>query len=487
MSSEAPQQSGGKFSFLSSPYYSPQGQLMSEASPHQTHWHKAMAYGSLGDLENSVYTMASPAPLSKANTSFCLDLFKWLNDIDTAANVFFSPFSISSALAMLMLGTKGNTHTQMSEVLCFTETKTPKQAEIRKDSPMQSQMQTRLQMQTQYQQSSRLPQYLLKCLKPQESKDDVHAGFSQLLSALNTPDAQYSLSIANRLYGEQSYQFVKDFLEETRKHYQAELESVDFRTSLEEVRVNINSWVQEQTQGKIKDLLAEDALDNGTILVLINAIYFKGNWDKRFEMDSTVDAEFRINKDETKPVKMMRQKSTFSFATIPEVNCQILEMPYEGKDLSMLIFLPNEIEDDNTGLERLEKELTYEKFVEWTRPDLMGQTEVEVRLPRFKMEETYNLNDVLKGMGMVDAFDVSKSDFSGLSPANDLVLSKVVHKAFVEVNEEGTEAAAATAVIVTERSIMIPVTFNADHPFLFFIRHNTNKAVLFAGRFCFPE
>ncbi|XP_034998519.1 leukocyte elastase inhibitor-like isoform X1 [Hippoglossus stenolepis] len=438
--------------------------------------------------------MASPAPLSKANTSFCLDLFKQLNDKDKAANVFFSPFSISSALAMLMLGTRGNTHTQISEVLCFTETKKPKQAEIRQDSPMQSQMQTRLQMQTQLQQTSRLPQYLLKvfsgcsqCLKPKDSPDDVHAGFSQLLSALNTPDAQFSLSIANRLYGEQSYQFVKDFLEETRKHYQAELESVDFRTSLEEVRVNINSWVQEQTQDKIKDLLAKDALDKGTMLVLINAIYFKGNWDKRFEMDSTLDAEFRISKDDTKPVKMMRQKSKFTFATIPEVNCQILEMPYEGKDLSMLIFLPNKIEDDTTGLERLEKELTYEKFVEWTSPDLMGQNEVEVRLPRFKMEETYNLNEVLKGMGMVDAFDVTKSDFSGMSPANDLVLSKVVHKAFVEVNEEGTEAAAATAVIVTERSIMIPVTFIADHPFLFFIRHNTNKAVLFAGRFCSPE
>uniref|UniRef100_A0A4W6G1X2 Serpin B6 n=1 Tax=Lates calcarifer TaxID=8187 RepID=A0A4W6G1X2_LATCA len=139
-----------------------------------------------------------------------------------------------------------------------------------------------------------------------------------------------------------------------------------------------------------------------------------------------------------------------------------------------------------TQMSELEKELTYEKFVEWTRPDLMGQTEVEVRLPRFKMEETYDLNKVLIGMGMVDAFSREKSDFSGMSSAIDLFLSKVVHKAFIEVNEEGTEAAAATAAAMSERSLMIPAMFIADHPFLFFIRHNTTMSVLFAGRFCSP-
>uniref|UniRef100_A0A4W6E580 Serpin B6 n=1 Tax=Lates calcarifer TaxID=8187 RepID=A0A4W6E580_LATCA len=185
---------------------------------------------------------------------------------------------------------------------------------------------------------------------------------------------------------------------------------------------------------------------------------------------------------------MMQQKSKFSLATIPEANCQILEMPYEGEDLSMLIFLPNEIEGDTTGLEKLEKELTYEKFVEWTRPDLMGQTEVEVRLPRFKMEETYDLNKVLIGMGMVDAFSREKSDFSGMSSAIDLFLSKVVHKAFIEVNEEGTEAAAATAAAMSERSLMIPAMFIADHPFLFFIRHNTTMSctLTFTSRCCCP-
>uniref|UniRef100_A0A667WGS2 Serpin B6 n=1 Tax=Myripristis murdjan TaxID=586833 RepID=A0A667WGS2_9TELE len=163
---------------------------------------------------------------------------------------------------------------------------------------------------------------------------------------------------------------------------------------------------------------------------------------------------------------------------------QILELPYKGKDLSMLIFLPYEMEDDTTGLEKLEKELTYEKFVEWTQPHKMYTVEVDVGLPRFKMEESYNLKDILTRMGMVDAFDVRMSDFSGMSPANDLVLSQVVHKAFVEVNEEGTKAAAATTSDIM-LCCGIP-TFIADHPFLFFIRHKPSMSVLFAGRFCSP-
>ncbi|XP_010776604.1 leukocyte elastase inhibitor-like [Notothenia coriiceps] len=430
-----------------------------------------------------------PSKISKANTTFALDLFKKLSDADKTANIFYSPFSISSALAMVMLGTRCKTSAQMSEVLCFTETHKPKElgAETTLQSPMQSQMQTRMQIQEQMQKTSRLPQYLRKCLKPEKDEDEVHAVFSKLLSELIKDDAPYALSLANRLYGEQSYQFVECFLEETKKYYNAELESVDFKASAEAVRVNINSWVEGQTQGKIKNVLAEGVVDNMTGLVLVNAIYFKGKWDKQFKEGSTVDAPFKMNKNDSKSVKMMQEKSKFLITSITEFNCQILEMPYKGKDLSMLIFLPNEIEDETTGLEKLEKELTYEKFVEWTRPDMMSETEVEVRLPRFKMEESCDLKDILISMGMVDAFDVTMSDFSAMSPANDLVVSKVVHKAFVEVNEEGTEAAAATAVVLTERALLVPLTFIADHPFLFFIQHNVTKSVLFAGRYCSPE
>uniref|UniRef100_A0A668AQC9 Leukocyte elastase inhibitor n=1 Tax=Myripristis murdjan TaxID=586833 RepID=A0A668AQC9_9TELE len=371
-----------------------------------------------------------------ANTAFCLALFKQLDEDKKSSNVFYSPLSISSALAMVMLGARANTATQMSE-----------------------------------------------CLKAQ---DDVHVKFSKLIKELNKARAPYSLSLANRLYGDQSYQFVEVCMSVHLYHYDAELESVDFKTSAETARININSWVEKQTQDKIKDLLTPGVVDSMTRLVLVNAIYFKGNWDRKFDADLTKDAQFKLNKNENKPVKMMYQKAKFPLTYIPEVNCQILELPYKGKDLSMLIFLPKEMEDDTTGLEKLEKELTYEKFVEWTQPHMMDTVEVQVGLPRFKMEESYDLKDILTRMGMVDAFDVRMSDFSGMSPANDLVLSQVVHKAFVEVNEEGTEAAAATGVIMMMRCARMPDQFIADHPFLFFIQHKPSMSVLFAGRFCSP-
>ncbi|KAM6900606.1 leukocyte elastase inhibitor A-like [Xenentodon cancila] len=381
--------------------------------------------------------MASATPLSKANTSFCLDLFKTLADKDKTANLFFSPFSISSALAMVMLGARGNTAMQISE-----------------------------------------------CLNTRECQDDVHALFNQLLSEINKSGASFELSVANRLYGDQSFQFLQEFLTQTRKHYNAELEPVDFRTSHQEARIKINNWVEKQTQGKITDVVAEGVLNEMSRLVLVNAIYFKGTWNKPFLSIKTSDAEFKLNKNDKKYVKMMRQESHFPFAFIPEVNCQILEMPYKGKELSMLIFLPKAIEDDTTGLEKLEKHLTYEKFMEWT--DKLSEVEVNVSLPRFKLEETYNLNQVLTSMGVEDAFDKSKCDFSGMSGNKDLVLSKVTHKAFVEVNEEGTEAAAVTTFYCEVECGRILPYFYADRPFLFFIRHNATMSVLFAGRFCCP-
>ncbi|MED6282234.1 hypothetical protein CHARACLAT_029922 [Characodon lateralis] len=239
--------------------------------------------------------------------------------------------------------------------------------------------------------------------------------------------------------------------------------------------------------GKIKDMVPQGVLDHMARMVLVNAIYFKGTWDKPFERFETYVAQFKLSKNETKPVQMMKQESVFPLAFVPEVKCQILEMPYKGKELSMLIFLPEEIEEYTTGLEKLEKRLTYGKFMEWTHPDKMESLEVDVSLPRFKMEEKYDLNEVLSSMGMVDAFKKSKCDFSGISGNKELFLSKVSHKAFVEVNEEGTEAAAATACFVTMDCIRILPKFTADHPFLFFIRHNPTMSVLFAGRLCSPE
>ncbi|XP_075891846.1 leukocyte elastase inhibitor A-like [Nelusetta ayraudi] len=196
--------------------------------------------------------------------------------------------------------------------------------------------------------------------------------------------------------------------------------------------------------------------------------------------------------NDKKQVKMMFQEDRFPFTFIAQVNCQVLELPYKGRDLSMFIFLPQEAADGTTGLEksfqsttRLEKELTYENFVEWIQPARMDEVNVQVKMPRFKME--YGLKEVLVSLGMVDAFSASLSDFTGMSPDQSLTLSDAVHKAYVEVNEKGTEAAAATGVVVSTTMYIPPKEFTADHPFLLFIQHNPSRSILFAGRYCSPE
>ncbi|CAN9506499.1 unnamed protein product [Ophioblennius macclurei] len=482
--------------------------------------------------------MASAIPLTKANASFFLAMLKKLSEEDKKQNVFFSPFGLSAGLAMVLLGAKGNTAKQISEVMQLVEPKslsaTPLQLLLDKRSEERMKMRTQMQMQVQ---QRRIPGYLTKVLKSKTDKDDkesdkaeeetpkeetetskdeaqngndgtqtskdeaqtgkeesqtekedapaaqedVHAKFAELLSQFLKDDAPFKLSLANRLYGEKSYEFIKEFSEETKKHYSAELETVDFKGNAETERGNINSWVEKQTQDKIKNLLAEGSLTDKTKLLLINAIYFKSVWGKKFEVEEA-DSEFKLNKTDTKPVKMMHQKNAYHLKSIPEIKTQILEIPFNSEDLSMFIILPDAIEDETTGLEKLEKELTFEKFVEWTRPAAMEENlkvEVEVKLPRFKMEKTYNVEDVLKSMGMVDAFIDIKSDLTGLSSHKHMVISKVVHTSLVEVDESGGDGAASTETPTKK--------FIADHPFLFFIRHKPTKTVLFAGRYCSPE
>ncbi|KAL1258617.1 hypothetical protein QQF64_009194 [Cirrhinus molitorella] len=388
--------------------------------------------------------------LPAANTQFSFNLFKKINGGNTSKNVFYSPISISSALAMVSLGAKGNTAAQMFKVLCFNNPPKPGTA-----APA-----------------------------PQYSVDQIHSSFKKLMSELNKPGVPYLLSLANRLYGDQSYQFVEKFLNDAKRYYEAKLEKVDFKMKSETARVDINKWVEKKTQEKIKDLLPQGSIDGMTRLVLVNAIYFKANWEKKFPKEATRDGQFKLNKTQTKPVKMMNQKAQFPLALIPEIKSQVLELPYVGKNLSMLIILPEEIEDETTGLQKLEKALTFEKLMEWTKPSKMRQQEVQVSLPRFKMEQTYDMKSLLISMGMEDVFDGRKVNLSGMSPNNDLVLSQVIHKAFIEVNEEGTEAAAATGAIVATRSFAS--MFIADHPFLFFIRHNPSNNILFYGRYCSP-
>ncbi|XP_051784816.1 leukocyte elastase inhibitor-like isoform X2 [Erpetoichthys calabaricus] len=376
--------------------------------------------------------------LSEANSQFSLDLFKKLSETNSG-DVFFSPLNISTALAMVLLGERGDTAAQIEQVLHFSKIKT-----------------------------------------------SVHSEFSNQLSSINNKDSTSTIHLANRLFGEKTFQLAKDYLDETRKLYHAELEGVDFITSSESARQNINSWVEKQTEGKIVNLLSEGAIDPMTRLLLVSATYFKGDWQKKFRMDKTKEEQFRLNKKDTKTVMMMYKSAKFNYALLPDVNAQIIELPYAGEDFSMFVLLPKDIEDESTGLEQIEKQLTYENLMKWTSKENLHYTKMDLYLPRFKMEETYNVKKHLSSMGMRDVFHARECDLSGISSAEGLYVSDVIHKAFVEVNEEGTVAAAATAVKFKLLCYVYPVEFKADHPFIFFIRHNPSNSILFFGKACSP-
>ncbi|XP_004628461.1 leukocyte elastase inhibitor [Octodon degus] len=374
--------------------------------------------------------------LSTANTAFALDLFLFLCKSKPTGNVFISPYSISSAMGMIFLGTRGDTAAQISKALHFDTVK------------------------------------------------DVHSSFQNLNAKLNKRGASYVLKLANRLYGEKTYALLPEFLASTKKMYGAEMVSVDFQSDAENTRKTINKWVKEETEGKIPELLAPGVIDDTSKLVLVNAIYFKGIWQEKFLKNDTTEVPFRLNKKDTKVVKMMSQKARFPYGYIKDLKCQVLELPYQEGKVSMIILLPEEIKDDTTGLEEIEKQLTLEKLREWT--DNLETIEVNVQLPRFKVEESYSLNDSLAHLGVQDLFSSRKADLSGISGARDLSVSKIIHKAFIDVNEEGTEAAAATAGIAVFAMLMEEINFFVNHPFIFIIKEKATNAPLFIGRFASP-
>ncbi|XP_055964493.1 leukocyte elastase inhibitor-like [Sorex fumeus] len=377
-------------------------------------------------------------PLIAANTLFALDLFLTLSQDHPAANIFFSPFSVSSALAMVFLGSRGNTEAQLAKTLHF------------------------------------------------DMVEEIHSRFQSLNADINKPGASYILKLANRLYGEKTYDFLPEFLNSTQKTYSAELAGVDFQNAAEDARKEINAWVKGQTEGKIPELLTSGVVNSMTRLVLVNAIYFKGNWKEKFSKQATRVVPFRLNKKDTKNVNMMRQKNKFPLGYIEALKCRVLELPYQGEELSMVILLPDDIEDASTGLKKIEEQLTLENLTEWTRPENMPVVKVNVHLPKFKLEESYTLNEALARLGLHDLFDSSRADLSGIGGARDLFISNVAHKSFVEVNEEGTEAAAATGGIATVQMLVQEEYFVCDHPFIFLIRHKASGTILFLGRFSAP-
>ncbi|XP_026532396.1 leukocyte elastase inhibitor [Notechis scutatus] len=375
--------------------------------------------------------------LANANSQFALDLFQKLTEAHPTDNVFFSPISVSSALAMIALGARGNTASELSKTLHF------------------------------------------------DGVEDLHSVFHTLNAKINWSDAPYILKLANRLYGEKTLNFLSDFLTNTQNLYGAELSKADFSNAPDKAKKEINQWVEQQTEGKIPELLSEGSINEMTKLVLVNAVYFKGSWAKAFQEKDTEDKPFRLNKTEKKNVKMMFMKEKLPFGYIPECNCHVLELPYKGEDLSMIILLPDGIEDNSTGLEQLEQQLTLEKLQEWNQ-NMISEVDVYVHLPKFQLEENYDLKSYFAALGLVDMFDSDKANLSGMSGAQDLHVSKIVHKSFLEVNEEGTEAAAATAATIVSFSLPMEENFIADHPFVFFIRHNPTNTILFLGRFASP-
>ncbi|KAM9435867.1 leukocyte elastase inhibitor-like [Clarias gariepinus] len=377
--------------------------------------------------------------LSRANSTFALDLYRAISAGNPNGNLFISPLSISAALSMVLLGSRGGTAEKMAQVLSFS------------------------------------------------SVPDVHTHFKTLNSAINRSKASYILRLANRLYGEKTFNFLAEYLDSTQKLYQANMQAVDFINSSEESRKLINQWVEEKTEGKIKDILQPGTITAMTRLALVNAVYFKGKWKHVFNTEDTKEMPFKINQNETKPVQMMYQKEEFLYNYIDEYKLQVLDLPYLDDELSMVVLLPKESVDGSDPLQKLESELTVDKLTEWTNPKKMERwIDIIVHLPKFKLEEQYSLTGILSKMGMSSLFQAGAADLTGMSRQEGLFVSSVTHKAFVEVNEEGTEAAAATTILVTAMCLKPEEHFMADHPFLFFIRHNPTKSILFFGKFRGP-
>ena len=278
------------------------------------------------------------------------------------------------------------------------------------------------------------------------------------------------------------YEFLQEFLTVTRENYGAELARLDFGRAANASR-QINEWVSGQTEGKITDLVSSDALSSLTRLVLTNAVYFHGNWSEPFKKRYTKDEDFHLSATETIKVPLMHRWDEFRYGDVDDL--QLVELPYGDGSLSMIVLLPKA----KQGLADLEAKLTFQNLQRWLE-SVSHEDQVKVYLPKFKTTAEFMLSGTLQKLGMTTAFDPNKADFSGMTESEDVFLSAVIHKAFVDVNEEGTEAAAATAVAVAGAAFeepKEPPVFRADHPFVFIIRDNRNDAILFLGRITNPS
>jgi len=361
-----------------------------------------------------------------ANNQFALDLYSKLDESEQG-NIFYSPYSISTALAMTYEGAKGQTANEMKSVFHFPE------------------------------------------------NDILRPNSAAIYNNINKEGKDYELKTGNAIWAQYDYQFLEDYTSRVEKYYGGKLANLDFKQETEKSRQTINTFIEKQTNDKIKNLIPEGVLDSMTRLVLTNAIYFKGTWEWEFDESDTREQDFKItptNIVKTPIMHMAPEKTTFNYADIEEL--QILELPYKGEEISMLILLPTE------NLDSIEPSLTAEKLNEYKTQ--MTETKLDsISFPKFEFDSKYFMKETLSAMGMPTAF--GNADFSSMDGTKNLFIDQVIHQAFVKVDEKGTEAAAATAVIMRETSVSPTRNiFRADHPFIFIIQEKETGNILFIGR-----
>jgi serpin B len=378
-----------------------------------------------GDLEE----------VTDGNQAFALDLYRALSQKEDG-NLFYSPYSISAALAMTYAGARNETESEMAVVLHFT-----------------------------------IPQ------------ERLHPAFNLLDLSLTSrgegiegEEPGFQLNIANSLWGQKDYEFLPDFLDLLAENYGAGLRVLDFEADVEKARQVINDWVLDQTEEKIKDLLPPGILDGATRLVLTNAIYFNAKWRLPFSEAATQDGIFYLLDGAQVNVPLMNRTESFRYAEGQDY--QVVELPYVGDELAMVLILPAE-----GSFETFEKALTTSQLDEILEG--LENRSVNLTMPKFEYESEFRLGETLIEMGMPSAFG-DAADFSGMDGTLNLVIEEVVHKAFVAVDEAGTEAAAATAVIMVEKAILDIVKMRIDRPFIFMIRDNQTESILFLGRVVNP-
>jgi serpin B len=374
---------------------------------------------------------ADQAEVTKGNNAFALDLYGHLRE--QKGNLFFSPESISTVFAMADAGARGPTAAEMARVFHFT-------------------------------------------LPP----DRLHPAMGALLADMNAPHPGYELRVADALWAQQDARFLPNYLQLMQSDYGADFHRVDFKTQPEAVRGTINRWVEQQTNNRIQNLIGPGVLTPMTRLVLTNAIYFKGTWRNPFEKGATQDGEFHLSAAQTATAPLMHRTGAYRYYDGGAF--QELELPYEGDDLAMVVLLPKQTD----GLPALEQRFTAAAAQQWI-DELAPAHKVILTLPRFTMTQQFELSGTLSAMGMPQAFTPA-ADFSGMTGKPELSISAAIHKAFIDVNEEGTEAAAATSTVMVATAMLRPaqepppIVFRADHPFLFMIRDTKTGGILFMGR-----